>query len=191
MEAAGCRLSSMGLNCRCKTRRGGARQIETNLAVLVLPRLIGAAEDRGLRQRGGSGIIVIGLHDDVGADGVGAGGGGILSREVRVRRGNCVENCKLSPLTGSLVSTPHLRGRCSRWRLGRGADIQALLAGRRIEDRELAPTSTGHPRFGRKDEAEAIRRRRKRSSRESQRSNFESRTASDRRGRHRRGVRSL
>ena len=123
--------------------------------------------------------------------GLGAGGGGILSREVRIRRGDCVENCKLSPLTGSLVSTPHLRGRRSRWRLGRGADIQTLLAGRRIEDRELEPTSTGHPRFGRKDEAEAIRRRRKRSSRESQRSNFESRTASDRRGRHRRGVRSL
>ena len=42
-----------------------------DLAVLVLPRLVGAAEDRGLRRRGGSGVVVVGLHDDVGAVGVG------------------------------------------------------------------------------------------------------------------------
>ena len=42
-----------------------------DLTVSVVPRLIGAAEDRGLRRRGGSGVVVVGLHDDVGAVGVG------------------------------------------------------------------------------------------------------------------------
>ena len=51
--------------------------------------------------------------------------------------------------------------------------MEPLLVGRRIEDRELEPTATGHPRSERKDEVEAIRRRRNGSSVESQRSNFE------------------
>ena len=50
--------------------------------------------------------------------------------------------------------------------------METSLAGRRIEDRELGPTSTGHPRCEREDEAEGIRRRRERSPRESQESNF-------------------
>ena len=42
-----------------------------DLTVPIVPRLVGAAEDRGLRRRGGSGVVVVGLHDDVGAVGVG------------------------------------------------------------------------------------------------------------------------
>ena len=38
------------------------------------------------------------------------------------------------------------------------------LPGRRIEDRALEPTTTGHPRFGREDEVEAIRKGEKRAS---------------------------
>ena len=40
-----------------------------------------------------------------------------------------------------------------------GVDIGASIGKDWIEDRELEPTSAGHPRFGRKDEAEAIRMR--------------------------------
>ena len=68
--------------------------------------------------------------------------------------------------------------------------MEPLLVGRRIEDRELEPNATGHPRSDRKDKVEAIRRRRKRSSVESQKVQFRIEIASDRRGRHRRGVQS-
>ena len=38
---------------------------------------------------------------------------------------------------------------------GLGAGLEASIGEKRIEDRGLNPTSAGHPRFGRKDEAEA------------------------------------
>ena len=43
----------------------------TDLTVLVVPRVVGAAENRGFRRRGGGGVVVVGLHDDVGAVGDG------------------------------------------------------------------------------------------------------------------------
>ena len=42
-----------------------------DLTVLVVPRVVGAAENRGFRRRGGGGVVVVGLHDDVGAVGDG------------------------------------------------------------------------------------------------------------------------
>ena len=44
--------------------------------------------------------------------------------------------------------------------MGRGTDIETSRTGRRVEDREMSPTSAGHPRCGDEDEAEGIRRRR-------------------------------
>ena len=44
--------------------------------------------------------------------------------------------------------------------MGRGADIESSRKGRRIEDREMSPTSAGHPWYEDEDEAEGIRRRR-------------------------------
>ena len=40
--------------------------------------------------------------------------------------------------------------------MGRGVDIETSRTGRRIEDRELNPTSAGHPRCGVEDEPEEV-----------------------------------
>ena len=45
--------------------------------------------------------------------------------------------------------------RLLRCLFGLGADIEASNGRNWIEDRGLEPTYAGHPRFGRKDEAEA------------------------------------
>ena len=50
-----------------------------------------------------------------------------VNRRDRRRQGEYAENCKLSPLTGSLVSTPHLRGHRSRQ--GPDAKHSAYLGG--------------------------------------------------------------
>ena len=69
--------------------------------------------------------------------------------------------------------------------------METLLLGRRIEDRDLEPTATGHPRSERKDEVEAIRRRRNGSSMGSRKVQCWIEFTSDRKGRHRRGVQSF
>ena len=69
--------------------------------------------------------------------------------------------------------------------------METLLLGRRIEDQDLEPTATGHPRSERKDEVEAIRRRGNGSSMGSRKVKCSVEFASDRNGRHRRGVQNF
>ena len=76
------------------------------------------------------------------------------------------------------------------WRLGRGADIDLSKDGRGIEDRELSPTSAGHPR--REDEDETNEPEEEEAIFEGKsRVQIRQRIASERRGRRRRGVQSF
>ena len=134
----------------------GLSDIAANLTIFVLPRLVGAAEDRGLRRRERSGVVVIGLHDEVGV-----GGGGIWRRQdvVCLRWGEpSVQNTSRGGRVKlQIVPVGGLIGFCSipGGSFGLGAETEASIGKKRIGDRGLKPTSAGHPRFGRKDEAEA------------------------------------
>ena len=136
--------------------RDGGSDATSDEPVFIFPRAVGAVEDRGLRQREGSGVVVIGLHDEVGV-----GGGGIWRRRdvVCLRWGEpSVQNTsrggrvklQIVPV-GGLIGFWSIPGGS----FGLGAETEASIGRRRIGDRGLKPTSAGHPRFGRKDEAEA------------------------------------
>ena len=136
----------------------GLSDIAADLAIFVFPRLVGAVEDRGLRRRERSGVVVIGLHDEVGV-----GGGGIWRRRdvVCLRWGEpSVQNTSRGGRVKlQIVPVGGLIGFCSipGGSFGLGAETEASIGKKRIGDRGLNPTSAGHPRFGRKDGAEASR----------------------------------
>ena len=80
--------------------------------------------------------------------------------------------------------------RLLRCRLGRGADIDLSKDGQGIEDRELSPTSAGHPRREDEDETNELKEEEAIFEGKS-RVRIRQKFASERRGRRRRGVQSF